>query len=81
MNRRQFIATTSATVASAGCTSLKQHPEKQIPIVDTHQHLWNLDRFNLTWLGEAPPILNRSFRLGDYLKATKGLNVVKSIYL
>ena len=81
MNRRQFIATTSATVASAGCTSLKQHPEKQIPIVDTHQHFWNLDRFKLNWLDEAPAVLKRSFGLNDYLAATKGLNIVKAIYL
>ena len=81
MNRRQFIATTSATVASAGCTSLKQHPEKQIPIVDTHQHLWNLDRFKLNWLDEAPAVLKRSFGLNDYLAATKGLNIAKAIYL
>ena len=81
MNRRQFIATTSAAVASAGCASLKQHPEKPIPIVDTHQHLWHLDRFKLNWLDEAPAVLKRSFRLNDYLAATKGLNIVKAIYL
>ena len=81
MNRRQFIATTSAAVASAGCTSLKQHPEKQIPIVDTHQHFWNLDRFKLNWLDEAPAVLKRSFGLNDYLAATKGLNIAKAIYL
>ena len=81
MNRRQFIATTYAAVASAGCTSLKQHPEKQIPIVDTHQHFWNLDRFKLNWLDEAPAVLKRSFRLNDYLAATKGLNIAKAIYL
>ena len=81
MNRRQFIATTSATVASAGCTSLKQAPEKHIPIVDTHQHLWKLDRFKLNWLDEAPALLKRSFLLNDYLAATKGLNIAKAIYL
>ncbi len=80
MNRRQFIATSSA-VASAGCASLNQHSERPIPIIDTHQHLWNLDCFKLAWLDEAPPLLRRSFRLGDYLKATRGLNVVKAVYL
>ncbi len=80
MNRRQFIATTSAAI-SAGCASLKHRPENSIPIIDTHQHLWDLNRFNLPWLGEAPPVLRQSFRLRDYLEATKGLNVVKSVYL
>ena len=81
MNRRQFLTTSASVVAGSSCTSLSQNKKQTIPIVDTHQHLWNLDRFKLNWLGEAPPILNRSFHLEDYLKATKGLNVVKAIYL
>ncbi len=49
-------------------------------IIDTHQHLWDLDRFRYSWL-ESAPALNRSFRMDDYLRATKGLNVVKSVHL
>ena len=81
MNRRQLIATSASFVAATSCTSLSQNKKQSIPIVDTHQHLWNLDRFTLAWLDEAPPILNRSFHLGDYLMATKGLNISKAIYL
>jgi L-fuconolactonase len=52
-----------------------------IPIIDTHQHLWDLDRFKLTWMtpGEAP--LGRSYRTADYAEATARLGVVKSIYM
>jgi len=49
-------------------------------IIDTHQHLWDLDRFRYSWL-ESVPALNRSFRMEDYLRATKDLNVVKSVHL
>jgi predicted TIM-barrel fold metal-dependent hydrolase len=49
-------------------------------IVDTHQHLWDLDRFHYTWLDSFPQ-LNRSFRMADYLAAAKGLEVVKSVHL
>jgi predicted TIM-barrel fold metal-dependent hydrolase len=49
-------------------------------IVDTHQHLWDPDRFRYTWL-QSVPSLNRSFRLSDYLEATQGLNVVKSVHV
>jgi predicted TIM-barrel fold metal-dependent hydrolase len=52
----------------------------QMKIVDTHHHLWDLDLFRYSWLGNAPTI-NRSFRMTDYLHATNGLNVVKSIHL
>jgi predicted TIM-barrel fold metal-dependent hydrolase len=49
-------------------------------IVDTHQHLWDLELFRYSWL-DSHPTLNRSFRMPDYLAATKGLNVVKSVHL
>ena len=49
-------------------------------IVDTHQHLWDLDLFRYSWLSSLPQ-LNRSFRMADYLTAAKGLNVVKSVHL
>jgi predicted TIM-barrel fold metal-dependent hydrolase len=51
-----------------------------VPIVDTHQHLWDLERFNLPWL-ERLPQLRRSFLMSDYLKATEGLGVVKTVYM
>lgn len=51
------------------------------PIVDTHQHLWDLTKFKLPWLGGVPPILQRSYVMKDYLQATAGLNVVKAIYM
>src|ERR1700736_5862950 len=49
-------------------------------IVDTHQHLWDLDMFRYSWIDSLPQ-LNRSFRMTDYLAATRGLNVVKSVHL
>jgi predicted TIM-barrel fold metal-dependent hydrolase len=50
------------------------------PIVDTHQHLWDLGRFRLPWLAGAGAI-NRSFVMKDYLEATAGLNVLKTVYM
>jgi len=49
-------------------------------IVDTHQHLWDLDRFRYSWVNSIPA-LNRSFRMVDYLAAVKELNVVKSVHV
>jgi len=49
-------------------------------IVDTHQHLWDLDLFQYSWL-KSVASLNHSFRMADYLRATEGLNVVKSVHL
>jgi predicted TIM-barrel fold metal-dependent hydrolase len=49
-------------------------------IIDTHQHLWDLDLFQYSWL-DSVPALNRSYRMPDYIAAAQGLNVVKSVHL
>ena len=45
-------------------------------IIDTHQHLWDMDLFPYSWC-QTFPALNRSFRIGDYLEAACGLGVEK----
>jgi predicted TIM-barrel fold metal-dependent hydrolase len=49
-------------------------------IVDAHQHLWDLDRFHYDWLSSIPA-LNRSFSMADYLAATKGLKIEKTVHI
>ncbi len=51
-----------------------------LPIVDTHQHLWDLSRFELAWL-EGLPVLNKSHVMSDYLEVTKNANVTKTVYM
>jgi L-fuconolactonase len=51
-----------------------------LPVVDTHQHLWDLSKFRLPWLEEGYP-LTKSYVMEDYLRETAGLNVVKTIYM
>jgi predicted TIM-barrel fold metal-dependent hydrolase len=82
---KQMLAFAAAGVTPAGpstraLTSLPGLEPAVIPIIDTHQHLWDLTKFRLPWLAGAPS-LNRSFMMSDYLKATEGLNVIKSIYM
>ncbi len=49
-------------------------------IVDTHQHLWDLDRFRLPWTA-GNPAMARNFSMHDYLAATAGIPIEKSVYL
>jgi predicted TIM-barrel fold metal-dependent hydrolase len=49
-------------------------------IIDTHQHLWDLDKFTYSWT-KGTATLNRSFRLSDYREATKGLDIHKTVFL
>jgi predicted TIM-barrel fold metal-dependent hydrolase len=50
-----------------------------VPIIDTHQHLWDLKKFDLPWL-KGDGRLNRSFTEEDYAKAVEGLDVMKAVY-
>ncbi len=53
-----------------------------LPIVDTHQHLWDLDRFSLPWLdGEGTGPLQGNHLVGDYLAAAEGTGIDRTIYM
>ena len=49
-------------------------------IVDTHQHLWELDRFPYSWCA-SNTVLNRSFTLSDYREQTAGLGVDQTVFV
>jgi predicted TIM-barrel fold metal-dependent hydrolase len=61
-----------------------------LPIVDAHQHFWDLDRNYLPWLCDEPPIrfrygdyrvLRRNYLPPDYLRDATGHEVVKTVYV
>jgi predicted TIM-barrel fold metal-dependent hydrolase len=88
MNRRCFLKGMSQATVIAGLISpvrsLGGEPKgpgasaATLPMVDTHQHVWDLSKLKLTWL--SPP-LDRSFTPEDYVQATRGLNIVKAVYM
>ena len=92
MNRRQFLhraggAAIGATAAGAlefAAADTQQNKESAmasaLPIVDTHQHLWDLSKLHLSWV-KGSGNLDRSYVMKDYLEATAGLNVVKAVYM
>jgi len=91
LNRRQFVRQTArAALGSLGALGVpgvakgeKEKPPAKVaalPIIDTHQHLWDLSRFRLPWLASAGA-LNRSFVTKDYLEAVAGLNLVQAVYM
>jgi L-fuconolactonase len=92
ITRRQFVrqAATAALAAAAldgsspaPAADRKKQPSAGrdlLPIVDTHQHLWDLGKLRLPWLKSAGK-LNRNHLMSDYLQAARGLNVVKTVYM
>jgi L-fuconolactonase len=88
MHRRQFhrhVAAAALTAAAAPAVHLARpllgsEPES-LPMIDTHQHLWDLDKQNVPWLKNSKSVLARSYVTKDYLEATQGLNIIQAIYM
>ena len=78
VDRRTFLHSTAA--AAIGVVPLAAADPKTMPTIDTHQHLWDLDRFRLPWLKPGSPLAH-SHKLADYKKAAAGLDIVKTIYM
>jgi len=60
------------------------------PIVDAHQHFWDLERNYLPWLRDEPPIpfrygdyraLRRNYLPADYRRDSAGQNIVKTVHV
>lgn len=77
MHRREFLAAGAAAVTLP--TFAKDSP-KMLPVIDTHQHLWDLTQVKLGWLKKGSP-LDASYTPKEYAAATDGLNVVKAVYM
>lgn len=83
LTRRSFIQT-SASLATTTALAPRLFAESNVedlPIIDTHQHLWDLSKFKPPWLGEAPEVLARSYVTRDYLEATQDVQLAKAVYM
>jgi L-fuconolactonase len=81
MKRREFLKHATALGGALSASNLDAAQEPQaLAIVDTHLHLWDLNRFRLPWIRKDSP-LARSFVMKDYLTATAGLHVVSAVYM
>jgi L-fuconolactonase len=50
------------------------------PIVDTHLHLWDLERLRYPWLASVP-MLNQDHLIEDYRRACGAVQVAKMVFL
>src|SRR5438128_1141119 len=57
------------------------HPTDGVekPIIDAHQHLWDLRRLNLPWITPGTA-LARSYLPTDYQIACEDLGILKTVY-
>lgn len=78
LNRRTVLQ--GSALALAGATFAHAADKVEFPIIDTHQHLWDLDKFTLPWLKDGGK-LAKNFVTKDYLAAVEGANIVKAVYM
>lgn len=85
VNRRQFVGSAAAAILAGAhrwqsLEAAETAGSSALPIIDTHQHLWDLSRLKLSWL-EPGGELTRSYVMDDYLRAIEGLNVQRAVYM
>lgn len=83
VSRRRFMLHAAAVGAVGWCAPRVAigNPQDSLPIIDTHQHLWDLKRFKPPWLKGAAEVIAKPHVTADFIRETRGLNVVKAIYM
>ncbi|MFR8927429.1 MAG: amidohydrolase, partial [Peptoniphilus senegalensis] len=57
---------------------------KKIKVIDTHFHVWDLDKQNLPWLEGADDVIKKTFTIEDYFNKydeVDGIDFVGGIYV
>lgn len=49
---------------------------KNVTVIDTHFHLWDLERQSLPWLADTDGTITHTYKLSDYLEAWEGIDGV-----
>ena len=52
----------------------------QLPIIDSHLHLWDIGRLSYPWLNEVLPI-KKTFLAGDYQQQTISFTIEKMVFV
>src|SRR5215212_2455306 len=80
--RRTFLLQAGVAFGAGAAAAGQNDPAgAPLPIVDTHQHLWDLRVFRLPWLQSASEVLRRDYGLTEYREATRGLEIRHTVYI
>src|SRR5205085_5788688 len=88
-DRRQFLGqtahaatalATAAVLPGAGSKAEQTVNVTDLPIIDCHQHLWDLSKFRLPWI-KPGSLLGKSYVMSDYLAAIEGTGIKNSVYM
>ncbi len=86
-SRRSFLGRSAAAIVGSAAAlpapwlpAHEAETDGRPALVDTHLHLWDLQRFELPWIDQTSP-LNRSYLLEDFQAAAAGLNIQQCVYM
>jgi predicted TIM-barrel fold metal-dependent hydrolase len=82
-HRRTFLSLAAGTSLAAVLPTIAGQAlaaDDGLPIVDCHQHLWDLTKFRLPWIAKGS-LLDRNYVTEDYVPAAKGLNIAQAVYM
>jgi L-fuconolactonase len=57
-----------------------EEAREYIPVIDTHLHLWDVNRLEYPWLRDVPAI-EKTFLIADYQEASKNFPVEKMVFV
>ena len=88
MHRRHFLRKSIITVLGSNLAFSGLPPggtdrrlQQNISIIDTHVHLWDLEKLQYPWLENRKSPLSRNFLTPDYRKATEGCPIEKMVFV
>jgi L-fuconolactonase len=81
LSRRDFVVGSAAavTLTATGVMAADKEPN-MLPLIDTHQHLWDVKKFKIPWI-PASGVLARSYVMDDYRQAIVGTGIERSVYM
>jgi L-fuconolactonase len=80
VSRRGFLI--GASLAAAEPLSVHAAEGAAFPIIDTHQHLWDLKTLRLPWLADKGAArIATPHTMTTYLREARGLGIVKTVYM
>jgi len=76
LSRRDLIIGSAAAGLLASGSAAAREEKPMLPLIDCHQHLWDVTKFKLPWL-PASGVLARSYVMDDYRQAIVGTGIDK----
>lgn len=80
LSRRSWLAATSAALLASQTHAADD--AAAIPIIDCHQHLWDLEKQDIPWLENGGPSpQRRNYVMSDYREAIAGTGIKHAVYM